>query len=229
MRKRLQVWLFRLFALLLFISLIITLPLRFFNPPTWSWQIQRHFAPPKYYPQQPKQYWTNLTHISPYMQLAVIASEDQRFPHHFGIDLVSTTQAVEDMLEGERFRGASTLTQQTVKNLYLWSGKSVFRKAVEAWLSLLLELEWPKQRILEMYLNIAEFGPGIYGVEAASRHYFGTKAKYLTISQAARLAAILPNPYRFSPNHLTDYQQQRVLWIEQQMQMLTLRYLDEIR
>lgn len=151
-----------------------------------------------------------------------------KFPRHFGIDLESTQKAVTDIIQGERFRGASTLTQQTVKNLYLWSGKDFTRKGLEAYLSLLVELEWDKQRILEIYLNVVEFGPGIYGVEAASQHYFGIHANQLSMAQAARLAAVLPNPYKFDVANPTSYIWQRVAWIQKQMNQLGLGYLEEL-
>lgn len=221
----LKKWLIRIFLFFCVFTIVITLPLKFINPLVWSWQLQRAWFPPEHYQRYTRADWVDLDHISPYMQLAVIASEDQRFPEHWGIDIVSTQKAIEDMISGERFRGASTLTQQTVKNLYLWPGKDLLRKGVEAYLSLLVELGWGKQRILEIYLNIVEFGPGIFGVQAASLHYFGIPASQLSMSQAARLAAVLPNPYKFRVQSPTPYIWQRVDWIETQMNQLGLGYL----
>ncbi|MCE0558234.1 MULTISPECIES: monofunctional biosynthetic peptidoglycan transglycosylase [unclassified Motilimonas] len=210
-------------------SLLITFPLKYINPIFWSWQLQREFNPPALYPEDAKYHWVSIEDISSSMQLAVIAAEDQLFLSHNGIDVESTKQAIDDMISGKRFRGASTLSQQTVKNLYLWSGKSIPRKAIEAWLTLLIEWQWNKQRILEIYLNIVEFGPGIYGVEAASQHYFGVSAKQLSAAQSARLAAVLPNPYRFSAAAPSTYQIKREQWIRQQMRQLGIGYLKAIK
>lgn len=221
----LKKWLIRILLFFCVFTIVITLPLKFINPLVWSWQLQRAWFPPENYQRYTQADWVDLDHISPYMQLAVIASEDQRFPEHWGIDMVSTQKAIEDMISGERFRGASTLTQQTVKNLYLWPGKDLLRKGVEAYLSLLIELEWGKHRILEVYLNIVEFGPGIFGVQAASLHYFGIPASQLSMSQSARLAAVLPNPYKFRVQSPSPYIWQRVDWIETQMNQLGLGYL----
>lgn len=228
MGKRFKKWLIRAILFFFAFSILITLPIKFINPILWSWQLQRDFFPPSQYKQRPPSDWVTLDKISPYMQLAVIASEDQRFPYHHGVDFHSTQKAISDMISGERFRGASTLTQQTVKNLFLWSGKDLVRKAIEAYLSLLVEFEWGKQRILEIYLNIVEFGPGIFGVEAASQYYFGIRSSQLSSSQAARLAAVLPNPYTFNVRKPTPYVWQRVDWIETQMNQLGLGYLKEM-
>ncbi|MGO2343785.1 monofunctional biosynthetic peptidoglycan transglycosylase [Vibrio litoralis] len=218
-------WLIQILISFFVVTIVITLPLKFINPLIWSWKVQRAWFPPEQYRHYSPTDWVNLDNISPYMQLAVIASEDQRFPKHYGIDFVSTQKAIADMISGERFRGASTLTQQTVKNLYLWPGKDIFRKTLEAYLSLLIELEWGKSRVLEIYLNIVEFGPGIFGVQAASLHYYGVSASQLSMSQAARLAAVLPNPYKFHVQSPTPYVWQRIDWIETQMNQLGLGYL----
>ncbi|GLT14868.1 monofunctional biosynthetic peptidoglycan transglycosylase [Vibrio algivorus] len=228
MSQWLKKWIIRILISFFVFSIVITLPLKFINPFVWSWKVQRAWFPPEQYRHYSLSDWVNLDNISPYMQLSVIASEDQRFPKHYGIDFVSTQKAIADMISGERFRGASTLTQQTVKNLYLWPGKDIFRKALEAYLSLLVELEWGKSRVLEIYLNIVEFGPGIFGVQAASLHYYGIPASQLSMSQAARLAAVLPNPYKFHVQNPTPYVWQRVDWIETQMNQLGLGYLKEM-
>lgn len=228
MGKRLKKWIVKTLLFFGVLSVLLTFPLKYINPIVWSWQLQRDWFPPEKYHSYPQANWVNLDNISPYMQLAVMASEDQRFPIHHGIDFASTQQAVADMIAGERSRGASTLTQQTVKNLFLWSGKDIVRKAIEAYLSLLVELEWGKKRILEIYLNIVEFGPGIYGVQAASQHFYGIHASQLSQPQAARLAAVLPNPYQFNVAKPTPYLWQRVDWIETQMNQLGLGYLKEM-
>ncbi|RJG51484.1 monofunctional biosynthetic peptidoglycan transglycosylase [Motilimonas pumila] len=209
-------------------SLLITLPLKWMNPIFWSWQLQREFSPPPAYPEQSAYHWRNLSEISAPMQLAVIAAEDQKFSQHRGIDTESMQQALADIRSGKRFRGASTISQQTVKNLYLWASPSYVRKALEIWLTLWIEQLWSKTRILEIYLNIVEFGPGVYGVEAASQHFFNQPASKLTQRQAAQLASVLPNPYKFDVANPSAYQHQRVQWIERQMRQLSMNYLTQL-
>lgn len=162
--------------------------------------------------------WVAHDQISPWMKLAVIASEDQKFPQHWGFDMA----AIESVLskQGERPRGASTLSQQTAKNMFLWDGRSWLRKALEAGLTVGIETVWRKQRILTVYLNIAEFGPGIFGVEAASQRYFHKPASRLTMSEAALLAAVLPNPLHYRAGAPSGYLRQRQQWIMRQMQQL---------
>lgn len=218
----------QLMALCLIVSLLITLPLKWLNPIFWSWQLQREFSPPPSYPEQSHYHWRNLSEISQHMQLAVIAAEDQKFSQHPGIDTESIQQAMADIRAGKRFRGASTISQQTVKNLYLWPGPSYLRKGLEIWLTFWIEQLWSKQRILEIYLNIVEFGPGIYGVEAASQHFFNQPASQLSSRQAAQLASVLPNPYQFDVAKPSAYQNKRVKWIERQMRQLSLAYLDQL-
>ena len=138
--------------------------------------------------------WVDLERISPNAALAVIAAEDQQFPFHAGFDFKSIREAVRHNAKGRKVRGASTISQQVAKNLFLWSGRSYFRKGLEAWFTVLIEQLWPKERILEVYLNIAEFGRGTYGVEAASIRFYRKGASRLTRREAATLAAVLPNP-----------------------------------
>lgn len=187
--------------------------------------LQREISPPPNYPAGRRHFWVSSKNISPQMKLAVIAAEDQLFTSHWGFDFKSLKQAIEENMQGGRLRGASTLTQQTAKNLYLWGDKSLFRKAIEAYLTILIELLWDKQRILEVYLNIIEFGPGIYGVEAASREYFRKNAAQLSSAEAALLAAVLPNPYRLRVDKPSDYVRKRSQWIKQQMGSLSLENL----
>lgn len=163
--------------------------------------------------------WVSMDEISPWMALAVIASEDQKFPEHWGFD-VNAIQQVLDSEEGERLRGASTLSQQTAKNLFLWDGRSWVRKGLEAGLTVGLETVWTKRRILTVYLNIAEFGNGVFGVEEASQRYFHKPASRLTIADAALLAAVLPNPIRFRADAPSGYVRQRQQWIMRQMRQL---------
>lgn len=163
------------------------------------------------------------------MALAAIAAEDQRFPEHHGFDLPALEQAIEDYRKGEDLRGASTISQQVAKNLYLWSGRSLLRKAPEAWLTVWIEWLWDKQRVLEVYLNIAQFGDGVFGVEAASQQFFGVSAHDLTSEEAATLAAVLPAPELYTVNSPSLEVVQRQLWILQQMDQLGgLDYLERV-
>lgn len=163
--------------------------------------------------------WTSMDDISPWMPLAVMASEDQKFPTHWGFD-VQAIQSVLDNEEGGRIRGASTLSQQTAKNVFLWDGRSWVRKGLEAGLTVGIETVWTKRRILTVYLNVAEFGDGVFGVEEASQRYFHKPASRLTMSEAALLAAVLPNPIRFKADAPSGYIRQRQQWILRQMKQL---------
>jgi monofunctional glycosyltransferase len=158
--------------------------------------------------------------ISPYLSLAVMASEDQRFPQHFGLDLTAIGKAVQDNRHRKYPRGASTITQQVAKNLFLWPGRSLVRKGLEAYLTLAIEILWPKKRILEMYLNVAELGEGVYGAGAAAKQFFGKKPSSLDMDEAALLAAVLPNPVVMKVNNPSAYMLERQAWIKEQMDML---------
>src|SRR5271168_2526643 len=164
--------------------------------------------------------WADLNRISPNLPVAVVASEDQKFPEHWGFDVESIEKAYALNQHSHRVRGASTISQQVAKNLFLWSGRSYFRKGLEAYFTLLIESVLPKRRILEIYLNIAEFGYGTYGAEGAAQHFFHTSASRLTRADAAVLAAVLPNPQHFSAAAPSRYVQQRREWILGQMQAL---------
>ena len=164
--------------------------------------------------------WVDLDRISPNLPLAVVASEDQKFPEHWGFDVSAIEKAYALNQHSHKVRGASTISQQVAKNLYLWSGRSYFRKGLEAYFTVLIEALWPKRRILEIYLNVAEFGYGTYGAEAASQRFFHKPASRLGRSDAAILAAVLPNPERFSAAAPSRYVQQRRDWILNQMQAL---------
>ena len=173
--------------------------------------------------------WVDLNRISPHLPLAVVASEDQKFPEHWGFDVAAIEKAYALNQHSHKVRGASTISQQVAKNLFLWSGRSYFRKGLEAYFTVLIEGTWPKRRILELYLNIAEFGYGTYGAEAAAQHYFHKPASRLTRSDAAVLAAILPNPEHYSALTPSKFVQQRRDWILGQMQALGgPEMLDEI-
>ena len=165
--------------------------------------------------------WVSMDEISPWMGLAVIAAEDQKFPQHWGFDVSAIEKALAHNERNEsRIRGASTLSQQTAKNLFLWDGRSWVRKGLEAGLTLGMETVWSKKRILTVYLNIAEFGDGIFGVEAAAQRYFHKPASRLSQSEAALLAAVLPNPLRFKANAPSGYVRSRQAWIMRQMRQL---------
>jgi monofunctional biosynthetic peptidoglycan transglycosylase len=173
--------------------------------------------------------WVDLSRISPNLALAVVASEDQKFPEHWGFDVAAIEKAYSLNRHSHRVRGASTISQQVAKNLFLWSGRSYFRKGLEAYFTVLIETCWPKRRILEVYLNTAEFGYGIYGAEAAAQYFFREPATRLTRAEAAVLAAVLPNPQRFSAIAPSRFVQQRRAWILEQMQALGgPEMLDEI-
>lgn len=167
-----------------------------------------------------RQHWVPWKRVSPWVPLAMVAGEDQKFPYHHGFDFDSINQAIDAADDGKRLRGASTISQQTAKNLFLWNGRSYVRKGLEAYFTVLIELTWPKRRILEVYMNIAELGNGIYGVSAASEAYFHTAPANLGPAQAARLAAVLPSPRRLHADRPSAYVQRRTAWIEQQMQQL---------
>lgn len=220
---RLLAMVFGAVVALVFLTILL---FRFVNPPTSAFMLAYQLGSA---PEPLRQEWVPMAEISPWMPLAVVASEDQRFPYHAGVDFEAIRKAVSEYKAGEGLRGASTITQQTAKNLFLWNGRSFVRKALEAVLALGVDGLWPKERVLEVYLNIAEFGPGIYGVEAASEIYFGKPARKLSQTQAARLAAVLPNPKVLSVTAPTAYVQERVVWIQQQMNQLSgLRYLEEL-
>jgi monofunctional glycosyltransferase len=164
--------------------------------------------------------WVDLDRISPNLPLAVVASEDQKFPEHWGFDVEAIEKAYALNLHSHKVRGASTISQQVAKNLFLWSGRSYFRKGLEAYFTVMIEALWPKRRILEVYLNIAEFGSGTYGAEAAAQRFFHKPASRLSRSDAAALAAVLPNPERSSPAAPSRYILERRDWILGQMQAL---------
>lgn len=193
-------------------SILLILVLRWVDPPSTSFVIRDAGTETKII------VWVSLDQIAAALQLTAIAAEDQKFPHHFGFDLEAISKAIDE--RSKRRRGASTISQQVAKNLFLWPGRSWVRKGIEAYFTLLLELLWNKQRILEAYLNIAEFAPGVFGIEAASRRLYGKLAAELTWQEAALLAAVLPNPKRFSAANPTPYVQKRAADILRSVQQL---------
>ncbi len=212
-------------------SVIAVLLLRWINPPFSAYMAEVQLAA---WSKHDRSYvfrhrWVNLNQISPNLPLAVVASEDQKFPEHWGFDVEAIEKAYEMNQHRHRVHGASTISQQVAKNLFLWSGRSYFRKGLEAYFTVLIEACWPKRRILEIYLNIAEFGYGVYGAEAAATRFFHTSAARLTRSESAVLAAVLPNPQRLIAAAPSAYVQQRRDWILGQMQALGgPEMLDEI-
>jgi monofunctional biosynthetic peptidoglycan transglycosylase len=204
------------------VTVAAVVALRWVDPPTTAFMLRDRIGAvlagePGY---EFRHEWRDWDRISPYAALAVVAAEDQKFPQHRGFDLEQIDKALADRERGRRVRGASTISQQVAKNLFLWPGQSWFRKGLEAGLTVLIELAWPKQRVLEVYLNVAEFGRGTWGVQAASRRYFGRDADRLTRSQAALLAAVLPAPKRYSVVAPGPYVRKRQAWIERQMKSL---------
>jgi monofunctional biosynthetic peptidoglycan transglycosylase len=195
---------------LLAVFLLPVLVLKWLPPPTTAFMLQSPVRPVRYQ-------WVPMERIARVAGQAVIAAEDQKFPVHSGFDLEAIQKAQAHNRKSKRIRGASTISQQTAKNLFLWPGGGYFRKGIEAIYTLLLETLWGKERILEVYLNIAEFGPGIYGVEAASQAYFGKPAARLSAAEAARLAAVLPSPRRWSAKKPGAYVQKRAAWVQRQM------------
>jgi len=194
---------------------ICVLALRFVAPPASAFMLAHRLVDgPVHYQFAP------LAQLSPVLPIALVAAEDQKFPHHHGFDVQAIEDAMDDADEGARLRGASTISQQTAKNLFLWGGRSFVRKGFEAYFTVLLELFWPKSRILEVYANVAEFGDGIYGAEAAARMYFGKSARELDEHEAALLAAVLPNPKKLSPVRPSPYVLRRADWIERQARQL---------
>ena len=161
--------------------------------------------------------WVSLDKISPYLQLAVVCSEDQNFLKHNGFDMGAIEKAIKHNEKSKRKRGASTISQQTAKNVFLWPQRSWVRKGLEVYFTFLIELFWSKERIMEVYLNSIEMGNGVYGAEAAAQHWFKKPASKLSKSQAAAIAAVLPSPLRYRANPPTNYIQGRKNWIVRQM------------
>jgi monofunctional biosynthetic peptidoglycan transglycosylase len=191
---------------------------RFVNPPTTTVMLAERL---KGHPV--KQQWVPLEAMSPYLPLAVISSEDGQFCRHWGVDWGAVREAVKEGGGLAGVRGASTIPMQTAKNLYLWNGRSYVRKALEAPLAYLLTLIWPKQRVVEVYLNIAQFGPGLFGVEAASRHYFGKSASQLTRREAVLLVVALPNPRYRNPARPSAWMQKIARAVDLRMPIIAKR------
>lgn len=217
-------------AVLLLLVTTSIMVLRWIDPPTSAFMI-RHWIlaeQPALGGRRVYYEWASLDQIPSVIKLAVIAAEDQRFPVHAGFDLVEIERAMQRWRDGGRLRGASTLSQQTAKNLFLWPGSDWVRKGLEVPLTVLIELLWPKQRILEVYLNIAQFGPDTFGVGAASWRFFDRPVSTLGTAEAALLAAVLPNPMRYQVKSPSPQVRRKAAWIERQMHNLGgPAYLDQ--
>lgn len=204
------------------LSWLVVLILRFVPPWTSAMMMERRVE--AFVTNEPdftfRHRWVAWDAVSPQVGLAMVAGEDQKFPYHHGFDIDAIQDAIDASDEGKRLRGASTISQQVAKNLFLWNGRSFIRKGLEAYFTVLIEATWPKRRILEVYMNIVELGNGIYGVGAASDVFYRTPPDRLGVIQAARLAAVLPNPRRFRVDAPSAYVQKRTAWIAQQMGQL---------
>lgn len=220
--RRLLRW--ALFALAAWVvgSLLAVLVLRFAPPPASAVMLQdwigakfdgrRDFAL--------RYRWTPWNRVAKTLPIALVAAEDQKFPFHHGFDFDAIQSALAEAEDGDRLRGASTISQQVAKNLFLWNGRSFVRKGLEAYFTVLIETLWPKRRTLEVYLNIAEFGDGIYGAAAASERFFRAAPDRLDARQAALLAAVLPNPARYRVDQPSPYVLRRAAWIQRQAAQL---------
>jgi monofunctional biosynthetic peptidoglycan transglycosylase len=200
------------------VTVMAVVAMRWIDPPTTTFMLRDRiaglFGGDGY---EFRHEWRDWDEISKYAPLAVIAAEDQQFPYHSGFDFKQIDKALADRERGRRVRGASTISQQVAKNLFLWPGQSWFRKGLEAGITVLIELAWPKRRILEVYLNVAEFGRGTWGIQAASRRFFHKDASRLSRAEAALLAAVLPSPKRYRVDAPGPYVRKRQAWIERQM------------
>jgi monofunctional biosynthetic peptidoglycan transglycosylase len=215
----------RALAWLLLAALVGTvlpvLALRWLDPPTSAFMLARRWEAQR---EGTRDFvlrwrWVDAAAISPQLPIALVAAEDQKFPRHDGFDVEAIREALDEQGEGGG-RGASTISQQVAKNLFLWSGRSWLRKGVEAWYTLLIEAFWPKARILEVYANIAEFGDGVYGAEATAQAYFAKPAARLSAQESALLAAVLPNPRVLRAAAPSPYVRRRQAWIARQVRQL---------
>jgi len=214
--RRLSIFILKLLVLLIIISLVWVMIYKFVNPPVTPLMLIRYFEEDGNR-RSIKKEWKSYDRISGNMKMAVIAAEDQTFPFNDGFDFQAIEEAIDEKIDGGRLRGASTITQQTAKNVFLWPKRSWLRKLMEAYFTVLIDKIWGKKRILEVYLNVIETGDGIYGVDEAAQVYFGKSAKHLDIVNSALIAAILPNPRLWSLAKPTDYLIERERWIRNQI------------
>lgn len=216
-------------GVILFAPAVLILLMRWVNPPVSAYMVRTHFqteqssdGPTIFYR------WADLDSIAACMPLAAVSAEDQTFPEHHGFVWKAIGDALVDNAEGGTIRGASTISQQTAKNLFLWPAKSYVRKGIEAYLTVWIEVLWPKRRIIEVYLNIAQFDDRVFGVGAGADRLFGVSASQLSAGQCARLAAVLPNPVKYSAASPGPYVQGQSAWILRQMRQLGNGYLAPI-
>ena len=223
MFKRIGRILVRVLLIFFLSSLFFVVLYRFVPPPVTPLMLIRLYEQGTDEKREVKLYkdWVPLSSISQALPLAVISSEDQKFEEHFGFDVeaIEKAQKYNERHKGKKVRGASTITQQTAKNVFLWPGRSYVRKGFEVYFTFLIEVLWSKERIMEVYLNVIEMGDGIYGAEAASKTYFKVKASQITRPQAALIAACLPSPLRWSPQRPSPYILKKQAWILRQMSM----------
>jgi monofunctional biosynthetic peptidoglycan transglycosylase len=175
-----------------------------------------------------KHSWTDMENISPYLADAIVCSEDQLFAEHEGFDWEAIQRAYYQNKKGKKLVGGSTISQQTAKNVFLWPGRSYLRKGLEGWFTFLIERCWSKKRIMEVYMNSVEMGPGIYGAKAAARYWFGKDCRKLTADEAAAIAAILPSPLKWKANPPSPYVIKRKMWIKKQMELRGKKIINEI-
>lgn len=207
---------------------LLILALRWANPPFTSFMLQQNWDELGRERQNLRETWVSADQLPDYLKLAVIASEDQRFKEHWGLDLKAIDKALEEKERTGKVRGASTITQQVAKNLFLSPSQTYFRKGIEAGIALLIEIFWSKDRILEVYLNIAEFGPAMYGIAEGASHYYGKEPEDLTPEEASRMVTVLPSPWRIEAKPASEYVVKRSDWILRNMQQLSgVRYLPE--
>jgi len=215
MIKKLFKFIFKVLLGLFLFSIFIVVVYKWVPVPFTPLMAIRYFENPE----EPLEHdWVPMENISRHLQLAVIASEDQNFNNHSGFDFKAIQKAMEDNRTGRKIRGASTISQQTAKNVFLWPGRTWLRKGMEAYFTFLIEIIWTKERILEVYLNSIEMGKGIYGAQSASQYWFKKDAEDLNLYEAAAIAAVLPNPREYRANPASSFIQGRKNWIVRQMQ-----------
>jgi monofunctional biosynthetic peptidoglycan transglycosylase len=226
MVKKVFRWLLRALLFLFIFSIVLTLLYRFVPVPLTPLMVQRYF---ELEDGKIDKEWKSLDEISPNLPLAVITAEDQKFEDHLGFDLEAIEKAVKynEKHKGKKVKGASTISQQTAKNVFLWPGRSWIRKGLEVYFTFLIELCWSKERIMEVYLNVIEMGPGVYGAEAAANYYFHKPAAKLSRSESAAIAAILPNPLRWSASKPTRYIERKKSWILRHMKYIDLKEINQ--
>ena len=214
----------RIIVVLILLTFIQVLSFKLINPPFTiryanSWFLKTFTGRSG---KIPSSEWRSLEQISPFLRKSVLAAEDQRFLIHNGFDFIEMNEAIEGLLFEKKKRGASTISMQVARTVFLWHSRSIWRKIAEAYYTMLIELLWSKHRILEVYLNTVDWGSGIMGAEAASKKYFQTSSYDLTPSQAALLASILPSPHRWSPLHPSEYIKERQKWILKESKKMPL-------